>query len=152
MFTIHGNLITLAKEGAFDVIVYGCNCFHVSGAGVARAVRENFPQAYAADRATPEGDRTKLGTVSSAQVKTERGTLIVVNGYTQFDYSGDGVLVSYDAVRSVMREVKKRWSGRRIGYPRIGAGLARGDWSIIAPIIDKELFGENHTLVIYGGG
>lgn len=148
MTTIHGNLITLAKEGAFDLIVYGCNCFHVSGAGVARAVRENFPQAYAADRATPEGDRAKLGTVSYAEIETEHGPLVVVNGYTQFDYSGDGVLVDYDAVRSVMKEVKRRWSGRRIGYPRIGAGLARGDWAIIASIIEEELAGEDHTLVV----
>lgn len=148
MTTIHGDLIALAKEGVFDVIVYGCNCFHVSGAGVARCVRENFPPAYAADRATPEGDRAKLGTVSSAEIETGHGTLIVVNGYTQFEYSGNGVLVDYDAVRSVMKEVKKRWSGRRIGYPRIGAGLARGDWSIISEIIEEELAGEDHTLVV----
>jgi O-acetyl-ADP-ribose deacetylase (regulator of RNase III) len=43
--------------------------------------------------------------------------------------------------------VKRRFAGRRIGYPRIGAGLARGDWSIISTIIDEELAGEDHTLV-----
>lgn len=49
-----------------------------------------------------------------------------------------------------MREVKRRFGGKRIAYPKIGAGLARGDWSKIAAIIDEELTGETHTLVEYG--
>ena len=36
-----------------------------------------------------------------------------------------------------------------IGYPKIGAGLAKGDWSTIAAILDEELAGEGHTLVEY---
>jgi hypothetical protein len=32
-------------------------------------------------------------------------------------------------------------------YPKIGAGLARGDWPTIAAMIDEELAGEDHTLV-----
>ena len=31
----------------------------------------------------------------------------------------------------------------------IGAGLAGGDWSRISAIINKELEGEDHTLVLY---
>jgi hypothetical protein len=31
----------------------------------------------------------------------------------------------------------------------IGAGLAGGDWEIISAIINEELYGEDHTLVIY---
>ena len=37
--------------------------------------------------------------------------------------------------------------GCKIAYPRIGAGLARGDWNVIAKIIDEQLHGEEHTLV-----
>ena len=59
------------------------------------------------------------------------------------------MLVDYDAVRSVMRRIAEAYSGHVIGYPRIGAGLARGDWSTIAAIIDEELEGEAHTLVEY---
>ena len=35
----------------------------------------------------------------------------------------------------------------RIGYPKIGAGLAGGDWTIISKIIDEELKDIDHTLV-----
>jgi|SoiMethySBSTD1v2_1073268.scaffolds.fasta_scaffold162576_6 hypothetical protein len=41
-----------------------------------------------------------------------------------------------------MREVKARFGSRRFGYPKIGAGLAKGDWGLIAEIIDTELAGE----------
>ena len=40
---------------------------------------------------------------------------------------------------------------KQIGYPGIGAGLAKGDWSVISNIIDVELAGEEHTLVEYAG-
>ena len=40
-------------------------------------------------------------------------------------------------------------SDHRIGFPKIGAGLAKGDWKLIAQIIDAELAEEDHTLVEY---
>lgn len=46
-----------------------------------------------------------------------------------------------------MRAVARDFAEDRIGYPRIGAGLAGGDWSIIGAIIDEELHGLDHTLV-----
>lgn len=59
------------------------------------------------------------------------------------------MLADYDAIRLAMRRIKTQFSGRRIAYPKIGAGLARGDWARIARIIDEELAGETHTLVLY---
>ena len=47
----------------------------------------------------------------------------------------------------VIRAVEERFSGKRIGYPKIGAGFAKGDWSIVAAIIDDVLEHEDHTLV-----
>ena len=38
-----------------------------------------------------------------------------------------------------------------IGYPLIGAGLAKGDWQVISKIIDTELAGTDHTLVKFAG-
>ena len=56
--------------------------------------------------------------------------------------------VQYDAVRSAFSAIKAKFTGRRMGYPKIGAGLARGDWSQLSRIIDEELTGEDHTLVV----
>ena len=149
MNTIEGDLITLALKGQFDVIVHGCNCFCTMGAGIARVIQDEFPEAYAADLVTVKGDRSKLGDFSFATVKRNERQITIVNGYTQFHFHGESVLVDYDAVQNVFKKVKQQFSGKRIGYPKIGAGLAGGDWEKIAKIIDRELAGENHSLVVY---
>ncbi|HHE41003.1 MAG TPA: phosphatase [Candidatus Cloacimonetes bacterium] len=149
MKVIRGDLIELALNGTFDVIVHGCNCFCVMGAGVAKTIKKVFPEAYKADCETVKGERDKLGVISYARIKREGREIWVVNGYTQYHWRGRGELVDYRAVRSVMREVKSMFAGKRIGYPKIGAGLAQGDWKIISEIIEDELRGENHTLVEY---
>ena len=148
MQTRSGDLIALALAGEFDVIVHGCNCRHTMGAGIAKQIKAHFPAAYAADCATPKG-ASKLGQISSATVDCNGRDLIIVNAYTQDNWCGSGVLADYAAIRAAMRQVKAQFAGKRIGYPKIGAGLARGDWATIAPIIDEELAGEQHTLVIY---
>ena len=147
MKVIKGDLIELALDGVFDVIIHGCNCQCVMGAGIAKAIKKQFPEAYDADLNTQKGDASKLGSISFASVNVEKGELIIVNGYTQFHWRGSGVLVDYEAIRSVMKNVKSKFSGKRIGFPRIGAGLAKGNWETIANIIDQELNSENHTLV-----
>ncbi len=149
MKTVEGDLLTLALEGQFDVIVHGCNCFCTMGAGIARAIQEEFPEAYAADLVTIKGDRNKLGDFSFATVKRDGREITIVNGYTQFHFHGDSVLVDYHAVQNLCKKIRGLFSGKRIGYPKIGGGLAGGDWQKIASIIDQELAGEDHTLVIY---
>lgn len=149
-----GDLLQLALDGEFDVIVHGCNCFGDMGKGIALAVKQQFSEAYQADCATVKGDRAKLGTFSSALVQRGGGVFVVVNAYTQFDWRGRGVKVDYAAIGSVFAQIQQRFTGQRIGYPLIGAGLAGGDWDVIAPIIDQALVGERHTLVRFavGGG
>ncbi len=149
MKTLRGNLITLALAGEFEVIIHGCNCQCAMGAGIAKAIKATFPEAYESDLKTGKGDKAKLGRISWAAVRRDCHEITVVNAYTQFHWRGSGVLVDYDAIRSVMRDVKAKFGGKRIGYPKIGAGLARGDWATISKIIDEELAGEDHVLVEY---
>ena len=82
MKTIKGDLIKLAKDDNFDVIVHGCNCLHIMGAGIAKQIKHHFPSAYLADLKTPYHDQSKLGTISYTTVKTNSNKpLVVVNGY-----------------------------------------------------------------------
>lgn len=152
MQTVIGNLITLAQQGRFDVIIHGCNCFCTMGAGIAKGIKQVFPEAYTADLATTKGDQTKLGTYSSAVITTERQALTVVNAYTQFNWrKGKTMNADYEAIRAVFRAIKRDFTGKRIGYPAIGAGLAGGDWEVISQIIEEELDGEAHTFVRFNG-
>ena len=147
MKTVTGDLLQLAMDGEFDVIIHGCNCQCQMGKGIALSIKQQFPEAYAADCLTAKGDEKKLGTFSAAEIIRGARPFYVVNAYTQFHWRGAGVKADYDAIREVMRAVKSRFSGKRIGYPKIGAGLAGGDWEIIRPILDEELAGEDHTYV-----
>jgi len=150
MKIIYGNLIELALNGKFDVIPHGCNCYCVMGKGFARQVKQTFPEAYKVDCSTIKGDKSKLCTITYADVIRNNHKITIINAYTQFDYRFKKVNVDYNALRSCMKIIKNDFSGKRIGYPLIGAGLAEGDWKIISKIIDEELNGEDHTLVKLG--
>lgn len=148
MKTREGDLIALSKAGDFDVIVHGCNCFCSMEAGIARIIAREFPAALAADQATAEGDRAKLGTLTTARETIGGHDLTIVNAYTQFHYASGGRLVDYDAVSSCFERIAQDFGDRRIGYPMIGAGLAGGDWEEIAARIDRSLKDSDHTLVV----
>lgn len=149
MKTIQGDLINLTVSGHFDVIVHGCNCFCAMGKGIAFQIKNSFPEAWKADLKTVRSDHGKLGGYSFIKIKRGDVEFIVVNMYTQYEFWGPGIKVNYQAVRSCFRKLKQQFTGYRIGYPKIGAGLARGDWGIIQTIIDEELEGEDHTLVLF---
>lgn len=144
MYKVLGDIIKDSKD--YDVIVHGCNCFHKMGAGVAKSIKERFPEAYEADLNTEYGDKSKLGTLSSVTYEK----LTVVNAYTQFDYkkSKRTIHADYEAIRKCMSLIKKHYSGKKIAMPTIGAGLARGSWVKIRNIIDTELKGEDVTIII----
>ena len=61
---IKGNLITLAENGEFDVIVQGNNCFCVQGAGLAPQMVKAFDtDKFPMERDSYKGDINKLGTI-----------------------------------------------------------------------------------------
>lgn len=154
MKEIKGNLIKLAKEGEFDLIIHGCNCFCKMGNGIALDIKKEFPEAYQVDQETYPGDKTKLGSYTSAISDIPSGELIIVNAYTQYTYkrnesAKDPKMANkrYNAITQCMKKIKQDFSGKKIGMPMIGAGLAGGDWKIIKDIIQKELEGVDVTIV-----
>lgn len=155
MQVVKGDLIDLFFARRFRVIIQGCNCFNTMNSGIARQIRERIPEAYEADCRTVKGDADKLGTISLTKIDCfTDNSYYVVNAYTQYKYGRDRMHVDYDAVRSCFKEINETWPVSSFdrwdfGYPRIGAGLAGGDWNIIRKIIDEELSGRKHTLVEY---
>lgn len=155
MNKIKGNLIDLAYQGKFDTIVHGCNCFNTMGSGIAKQIKERCPEAYEADQQTVRGDKSKLGSYTSATFETHNDEefFTVVNMYTQYGYGTGKVHVDYEAIRKGFRDIGEEirewgeddWS--TVAYPKIGCGLAGGDWNIVSKIIDEELKGIEHTLV-----
>lgn len=145
---IDGDLVKQSHE--FDVIAHGANCWCTMGSGIAPQIKNKFPEAYEADCTTNKGDIGKLGTITH----TVNTTPIVVNIYSQFGYGGSrygNVDLDYNALRTGLREMKNKFSGKKFGLPKIGAGLAGGDWDVIERIIETELEGEDVTIVNWVG-
>lgn len=118
--------------------------------GIAKQVAEVFPEAEFEDSETIPGDKNKLGTIQIVNCPSDdEGNIYVINAYTQYDWWGDKS-IDYKALQDCMREVRRNISFNfKIGIPKIGAGLAGGDWELILEIIEEELAGLDVTLVLY---
>lgn len=155
MREVKGDLIQMAKDGHFDVITHGCNCFCTMGAGIAVPMKDNFYcDEFPMEKPNLKGNINKLGTIDY-EVQTVNGhNLVVVNSYTQYRYGrnhedGDETPVDYNAIALCMKKINYLFRGKTIGLPLIGCGLAGGDWSIVKKIIEKELNNVDAVIVHY---
>jgi len=139
---VNGNLLDLFQQGEFDVIAHGANCFNTMGAGIAGQIAVRFPEAQQVDNTTTPGDLLKLGSLTVAL--TDYG--LIFNLYTQYQ---PGKNLDYTALRLSLRKMARMIRGKkyRVGLPKIGAGIAGGNWQKIEKIIAYELRHENVTIV-----
>lgn len=138
MKTVKGNLITLAEQGEFDVIVQGCNCFETMGSGIAREIREKYPLAYQADLDySVSGDYSKLGNYSVMLGKEVRVPFDIVNAYTQYDFSRGHDVFEYVSFAMILQKLAYEYPLARVGFPMIGCGLAGGNEPRIMAMIQK---------------
>lgn len=141
-----GDIFDHIDNGDYDVVVHGCNCFHSMGGGFAKLIKDEFPLAYEADKQTKHGDKSKLGSYS----KVKYPHVSIINAYTQYkpsNNSGEDVF-EYRAFTDVLKKIKKEYNGKRIAMPKIGAGLAGGNWDDILNIIMRELNNQDVTIVV----
>ena len=151
-----GDLLS-SKE--ITVVLHQANIFHTFGAGIARAIREKFPEAYAADLETVDGDSAKLGTLSIGKIKDKKGSSIefIVNMYSQTGLGGQDRQTSYDYMEVAMRDLRARLEKRvrdgkqtKLGIPyKLGSGLANGDFRIVNSIIESVFSDANFDVIIY---
>lgn len=127
------------------VIVHGCNCRGAFGAGVAAQVAKRYPHVKEAYMSKYRSEGWKLGDVQFVPLSNHQ---FIANCGTQDRYGGPGVHVDYDAIETCMQKVKEFASGRPVAMPKLGAGLARGDWNRIEAIINK-VFGADQNVTVY---
>jgi O-acetyl-ADP-ribose deacetylase (regulator of RNase III) len=142
---INGDLFQADEQ----VLIHGCNCFHCMGGGVAYYVNKYYPEAFKADCATSLGEKSKLGTYSLCETENvfTKKPLKIVNAYTQYKTSSSQDVFEYDAFKTVLESIKIDFIGESICMPKIGAGLAGGDWNRIEHIINKVFNGDE--IVVY---
>lgn len=128
---VKGNIIEVFRSG--NDIAHGCNCFCAMGAGVAYQLAQAFKQIEAIDRDTVPGSRAKLGDLTYAT--HDNDVNVCYNLYTQYE---PGPCVDYGAIFNVFKylsQIRKN-STRSLYIPRIGAGIAGGDWKLIEKLIN----------------
>ncbi len=144
---IKGDLLELFDQGEFDVMIHGCNCRKKMKSGIAGQIAQKYPIVVERDMRTTDDPYSKIGCVDFIHLPDNR---IICNAYTQIDYGRDKnkVYVKYDAIRDCFNKIDQYVKNLEflynkplcIGIPKIGAGLANGDWSTIENILKEDEF------------
>lgn len=121
----------LFEDARLDAIAHGCNCAGAMGKGIALEFRRRFPEMYAEYKERCARGQFGLGGVFSW--KGERVT--VFNLGTQSTWRTKAVLNAIKTALETMVQLAKETGIRRIGVPRIGAGLGGLPWQDVRSVL-----------------
>ncbi|MBD8839372.1 macro domain-containing protein [Paenibacillus sp. CFBP 13594] len=133
---VDGNLLNAAES----IIGHQTNTKGVWGSGIAKVIKQKYPEAYPLYRlACHEYSDKLLGLCWTTKVNEKR---VVANLFGQTTYGRNKNIVhtDYDALRSALESLKLRAKkfGHSVALPyNIGCGLANGDWKVVYGIIGE---------------
>ena len=139
-----------------QVIVHVCNDIGAWGAGFVLALSRRWQaheQAYRA-WASGQGDQPfELGQVQFVEVEPGSwvANLIGQHNIKRKSVHTDLPPVRYDAIREGLAHVRvfAGEHGANVHMPRIGAGLAGGDWTVIEGIVREELDDQGVAVTVH---
>lgn len=143
-------MIKHIKCNIFDcgvsIILHSVNCKGVMGAGLAKQIREKYPNVYSTYcKHCHDAKEPLLG--SWLAVKANDGKWII-NLFGQDGFGRDKRYTDYDALKKSMYGAKAALGDVPIAIPyKLGCGLGGGDWNIVYGIIE-EVFGDNESDVL----
>lgn len=139
---------------AKGIILHQVNCQGVMGSGVAKAIKDKWPSAFAGYRdwwsscGGPRHADEFLGDVYFS----EHGDVWVGHCFAQDRYGNDGFrYTSYDALDLCMKEVARvapQFPGADINFPLIGCGTGGGHWPVVREIIEHRI-PDTYTKVLW---
>lgn len=142
---VHGDLL---KTKA-DVIVHQCNCQGVMGAGVARQIKEQFPNTYWTYKRHCEPYKGRTHELLGTCLYTMEEPFVICNAFGQDFYYRNTCQTRYDMLKKCFYDIADKYHGKTVALPwKIGCGLAGGDWSIIVDMIYNILAVEGECKVI----
>ena len=175
MKTRTGDIIKLMLDAEYDVAIHGVNCMSTQKSGLAAQMSDVFKTDSSVyfNLESPsftmnafKFKENKLGCIEYAEyyVNGERAIFVndltrgrrneqvvtIVNCYTQA-YPGKGfysnIPLNYAALELCLMKVNHQFKGKTLALPKIGAGLARGYWDLIAEIVERTLTDIDYTLI-----
>ena len=156
---VKGNLVKMMIQavqhddmaGRKVFFTHGCNCHAAMGSGIAPQIAAAFPQVEEQDRlfhnlmSRRNEGINMLG--ESRPVSLSRN-VTVFNSYTQFypgkDFRPHALFKAFKAINTMI-------AGHTLIIPRIGAGVAGGDWEEISKLIDKATPDVKITVIDWDG-
>jgi O-acetyl-ADP-ribose deacetylase (regulator of RNase III) len=141
---IDGNLLDFPND--ITCIAHSCNTKNIMGGGIARQIKDRYPNAYSVDCHAMMNNDNQLGWYSFAVTDATQNKGIY-NIYTQ-DKIGGNRAVNYEAFYVALNKVADHieWKMKHedeekiLGLPwGISCGLAGGSWGVIFSMINNIL-------------
>ncbi len=141
---VEGDVLTTSDP----VVVHCCNTRNTMNSGVARALRQRFPEIYLVDsnlfEANPDG---LLGHCELVPITTDldkTAIKYIANLYGQKNYGYEGArYLDYEAFYTSLHTLRMKMESlklKRVSMPyKIGCGLAGGHWPVVEAMI-KHIF------------
>lgn len=131
-----GNILDVTE----GVIVQGCNMQGKMNKGLAKLLRERYPDNYEAYMTRYYDNALMLGDVIFHRVNDR---LYIANAITQRFYGNDPNVryVDYNAVKNAFKLINEFANEKELSvyFPKIGGGLGNGDWDVISDMIKVQL-------------
>lgn len=131
-----GDVIQALIDSEIQCMAHGVNCQGGFGSGIAGQLAERIP--YARERYI-EKHLLEGWSLGEVQETISKEGLIVLNCATQYTYGRSPQrYVNYDSIYIVLDKLKKYCENndRSLGLPRIGCGLAGGNWNIVDSMLN----------------
>ncbi|MBB6048927.1 Appr-1-p processing protein [Armatimonas rosea] len=145
---------TVPQAAGAKIVCHCCNDLGAWGKGFVRALSRRWQEperAYRKWHAERAHNDFGLGAVQFVEVKP--GELWVANliGQRGIKTGSKGVPIRYDALSEGLEKVAEKAleRGASIHLPRIGCGLAGGDWSRVEPLLQKVLCTKDIAVTVY---
>lgn len=149
---VKGNILD-ARE---DIIAHQANCKGAMGAGLAKQIKERWPDVYTDYvvhcSAHSRSGRELLGTIRMSYIFDDVNVVPVTicHLFGQDGYSGASKGTDYKALEHALIRLKKHVESTHesIALPYgLGCGLGGGDWDgVVYPMIER-IFGNSDVLV-----
>lgn len=160
LIKITNDAVKMFKNGELHLLAHGCNCHNIMGAGIAKTIRNAYPEVFEIDAKynLPKG-RARLGTFS---IYEKQQDALVLNFYTQetiwnrkmpdgstdIPFEIDAFQQCLDNLVIYLEDIDKKQGLKnkfnlkedekiRFGMPYIGCGLAGGEKKDVEALLEK---------------
>ena len=120
-------------NGSYPLFCQQVNCKGKMGAGLAKQIRDKYPEVYESYMRDYHLGFNKLGETLLVLTQDKR---VCFNMYAQYEYGRSKRYTDYNAFKLCLEKISRMLATHKIDEPiafpyGIGCGLAGGDWYII---------------------